>query len=63
VKDFVVVKTFSCYHAENPSQLQKFTVNRVAVVVFGVGRGCCCWTGGGGGVAVVAVAVAVAGAV
>jgi hypothetical protein len=26
MKDFVVVKTFSRYHAENPSQQQKFTL-------------------------------------
>jgi hypothetical protein len=37
VKDFVVVKTFSRYHAENPSQQEKFTVNRVAVAMRGVG--------------------------
>jgi hypothetical protein len=36
VKDFVVVKTFSRYHAENPSQQEKFTVNR-AVAMRGVG--------------------------
>jgi hypothetical protein len=37
LKDFVVVKTFSRYHVENPSQQEKFTVNRDVIAVCGAG--------------------------
>jgi hypothetical protein len=37
LKDFVVVKDLLRQRVDNPSQQQKFTVNRVAIAVSGVG--------------------------
>ena len=57
VKDFVVRKDFAHHGVQNPSQLQKFTVNRVAVAVGGAGGGWCCGRGIEREVAVAVVAV------